>query len=59
MRRAAHTTKKGPGRRHVDGTYRNGFPRRHVDADGKELPREYPGAKLARKAMAETLTKRS
>ncbi len=51
MNKSKHTTKSGPGRRHVEGTYRGG---RNKSA----LPSQYPGAKLARKAARQQLTKR-
>jgi hypothetical protein len=52
MAKIDHTTKKGPGRCHVERTWRG----TKIDKDDN-LPREYPGAKLARKAKAKTLTK--
>ncbi len=47
-----HTTKKGPGRRHVDGTYRGSI------LDKSKLPSEAPGSKLKRKAIKQTITLR-
>lgn len=49
MRREAHTTKKGPGRRHVEGTNR-GSTRNKSD-----LPSGWAGDKLRRKAMRKLL----
>lgn len=34
MARQAHATKRGPGRRHKDGTYRNGKPKKSGFAAG-------------------------
>lgn len=48
-----HTTKKGPGRCHVDGTNR-GSTRMKEDA-----PSGFPGAKLERRAFWKTITLRT
>lgn len=50
MKRAAHTTKRGPGRRHVENTYRNG--RLHSKREG---PTNEPGVKLIRAAIRQTI----
>lgn len=54
MRKSPHTTKKGPGRNHAEGTYRNGKHHagrhnEHGDCFG------FPAAKLARKAHEKTI----
>ncbi len=44
-----HTAKSGPGRRHVEGTYRGSKRNKGW------LPNGFPGAKLARKAITKTI----
>lgn len=48
----AHTTKRGPGQMHVEGTSRNGKRR---PAKSK-LPHSFAGAKTLRKALLGQLT---
>jgi hypothetical protein len=48
-----HTTKKGPGRRHKEGTHRGSLRKK------EDLPREFSGAKLARKAVLSKITLRA
>lgn len=47
--RSKHTTKFGPGRRHVEGTWRGS------KRDKTWLPTGFPDAKLARKALLKTI----
>lgn len=52
MQRQAHTTKSGPGRLHVEGTYRGG------KLDKSDLPAGEPGDKLRRQAAQQLVTLR-
>lgn len=50
--KAKHTTKAGPGRYHVEGTNRGSLRKKD------DLPREFSGAKLIRKAIRSQITVR-
>lgn len=50
--RSKHTTKSGPGRRHVEGTNRGSLHKKD------HLPSGDPGDKLIRKALLGQITKR-
>ena len=51
MNKSKHTTKKGPGRRHVEGTYRNG----HMHFARAGLPHGNPGDKMLRASVFQRL----